>query len=249
MDIKQVGERGFLFTFYELKNEEYDCVTNIYAINGDKTFFICDTYLGPFYIKEVKEYLENTFGHKDYVVLNSHGHWDHIWGNSEFKECKIIAHELCRKYILENAELDLINHEKQFAKDKVEICLPNITFTDKLVFEDEEVEFFYSPGHTDDSASCYDRKDKVLFVGDNIDDPIPYFMCWNELEVYKATLENYLYKKADLIVQSHGDVTDNNLIRKNIEYILNLINGETFETEDLNFLKKHTVNLECLGIS
>lgn len=248
MDIKRVGERGILFTFYELKTKDYDCITNIYAINATNTFFICDTYLGGFYIKQIKEYLENNFGRKKYVVFNSHGHWDHIWGNSEFKEYQIISHELCRKYILENAELDLLNHEKAFAKDKIEICLPNITFTDKIVFEDEGIEFFYSPGHTEDSASCYDINDSTLFVGDNIDEPIPYFMCWNELEAYKFTLESYLSKKANFVVQSHGDVTDNNLIQKNIEYIDKLIRKIPMESDDLNFSKKHIVNLECLGI-
>lgn len=248
MNIKRVGKRGVLFTFFELKNSDYDCVTNIYAINGNRYFFICDTYLGQFYVKKVKEYLENNFGKKEYIIFNSHSHWDHIWGNSEFKDYQIISHELCKKYIIKDGEEDLINHAQQFAKDKIEIVLPNITFTEKIAFEEERIEFFYSPGHSEDSASCYDYEDRILFVGDNIDDPIPYFMCWNELDKYKDTLERYLEINADIIIQSHGDITNNYLIENNISYITKLIKKEKIDLTNNDILKKHMVNIECLKL-
>ncbi|MCT4544636.1 MAG: MBL fold metallo-hydrolase [Vallitalea sp.] len=249
MKIKRVGKRGILFTFFELKNLDYDCVTNVYVINGDRHFFLCDTYLGTYYIKKIKKYLEDNFGKKEYIIFNSHSHWDHIWGNSEFKNSKIIAHELCRKYISKYGEEDLINHEQQFAKDKIEIVLPNTTFIEKLVFEEEGVEFFYTPGHSEDSASCYDYKDNILFVGDNVDDPIPYFMCWGELDKYKETLELYLRINADIIVQSHGDITNNDLIKNNINYITKLITKEKIDLENKEILKKHLVNIESLKLN
>ncbi len=249
MKIIRVGERGILFTFFELKSSDYDCVTNVYAINGDKHFFICDTYLGTYYIKKIKKYLEDNFGKKEYIIFNSHSHWDHIWGNSVFKDFKIISHELCRKHIAKYGEEDLINHAQQFAKDKIEIVLPNTTFTEKIAFKEEGVEFFYTPGHSEDSASCYDHKDNVLFVGDNIDDPIPCFMCWSELDKYKETLELYLKINADIIVQSHGDITNNDLIKNNINYITKLITKEKIDLENKDILKKHLINIECLKLN
>jgi len=146
MNIEKVGKRGFLFTFFELKTPEYDCVTSIYAINGDGYFFICDTYLGPSYVKSVKEYLESRFGNKEYVAFNSHSHWDHIWGNSEFEGSRIIAHRLCREFMLETAAYDLEEHKGQFARDEIELVLPNTTFAERLTFHDEGIEFFHSPG-------------------------------------------------------------------------------------------------------
>lgn len=248
MDLKKIGTRGFLFTFYELKNSEYDCVTNIYAINGKNYFFICDTYLGPYYIKKVKNYLETSFGKKQYVVFNSHSHWDHIWGNCMFENSMIISHEKCREFILTNGKEELTEHMKQFAKENIKIILPNFTFNSKLNFTDEGLEFFYSPGHTKDSASCYDYSDNTLFVGDNIDDPIPCYICSNDLNEYKNTLEKYLSINACNIIQSHGEPAARMLIEDNINYLKKLISNESIKFDNPEALKKHLINLECLKL-
>ncbi|MCT4620458.1 MAG: MBL fold metallo-hydrolase [Marinisporobacter sp.] len=246
MEIKQVGIRGILFTFFELKNSKYDCVTNVYVIKGDKHFFICDTYLGPNYMKKIKKYLESNFGKKKYIVFNSHSHWDHIWGNSEFDDCMIIAHEKCKALIEKNGEEELRQNAKLFTNENINIVLPNITFEKKIKFEEEGLEFFYSPGHTEDSASCYDYINNTLFVGDNIDNPIPSSMCWNDLKEYKNTLEQYIKIDAEIIVQSHGDIMSKDVIRKNVDYISKLIGNEKIEITDKEVLKKHLDNVEYL---
>jgi len=247
MDIKQVGKRGLLFTFYELKNANYDCVTNVYVINGKNHFFICDTYLGPFYMKIIKNYLETNFGKKKYIIFNSHSHWDHIWGNYEFQDSMIISHEKCRISILKEGEEELASHASEFAKEDIKIITPNITFDSKFAFHEEGIEFFYSPGHSEDSASCYDYIDNTLFVGDNMDDPIPSFICWNELEKYRDTLEQYMNIGADIIVQSHGEVMTNDVLRKNKEYLDRLIANEKIHFENEEVMKKHLINIEYLN--
>ncbi|TCO76931.1 MBL fold metallo-hydrolase [Marinisporobacter balticus] len=246
MEIKHVGKRGILFTFFELENSRYDCVTNVYAIKGNQYFFICDTYLGPYFMKKVKQYLESNFGKKKYIIFNSHSHWDHIWGNSAFDNCMIIAHEKCKDLIEKNAQDELIENAERFAKENIHIVLPNITFEKKITFEEEGLEFFYSPGHTEDSASCYDYISNTLFVGDNIDNPIPSCICWNELKKYKDTLEQYSKIGADIIVQSHGDLNDKEVIRKNIAYISKLMTNEKIAFDDKDVLKKHLKNIEYL---
>lgn len=247
MNIKQVGKRGLLFTFYELKNANYDCVTNVYVINGKSHFFICDTYLGPFYMKIIKNYLETNFGKKKYIIFNSHSHWDHIWGNYEFQDSMIISHKKCRISILKEGEEELVNHASEFAKEDIKIIAPNITFDSKFTFHEEGIEFFYSPGHSEDSASCYDYIDNTLFVGDNIDDPIPSFICWNELEKYRDTLDHYMKIGADIIVQSHGDVMTNDVLGKNKEYLDKLIANEKIHFENEEVMKKHLINIKYLN--
>ena len=246
MKIKKVGQRGVLFTFFELKESSYDCVTNVYAINGNNYFFICDTYLGPYYIKMVKEYLETNYGKKEYIVFNSHSHWDHIWGNSEFKDFIIVSTEKCRSFIIEDGEEELTAHTDQFAKEDIEIVVPNLTFEKRIIFEDEGIEFFSSPGHSEDSGSCYDFIDNVLFVGDNVDDPIPSFLCWTDLDKYIDTLKRYLQLGANTIVQSHGDILDNYLVKRNIEYLEKLKENEEMEFESEEVLKKHLYNVRYL---
>lgn len=246
MEIKNVGKRGILFTFFELKNPKYDCVTNVYVIKGNKYFFVCDTYLGPYFMKKIKQYLESNFGKKKYIVFNSHSHWDHIWGNSEFDDCMIIAHRKCKDLIERNAEDELVEKAELFAKENIDIVLPNITFEEKIKFEEEGLEFFYSPGHTEDSASCYDYINNTLFVGDNIDNPIPSYICWTELEEYKGTLEQYIKIDPEIVVQSHGDITNKDVIRKNLDYLSRLMTNGKIEFNDKKVLKKHLDNIEYL---
>jgi len=246
MKIEKVSNRGLLFTFDELNIAPYNCKTNVYVIIGKNDYYICDTYLGPYFMKKIKHHLELNYGLKNYIVFNSHSHWDHIWGNCEFKESKIIAHEKCREFLLDSGLEDLELLKNQFAKEDIEIILPNITFSTVIKFEDDELEFFYSPGHSEDSASCFDHREKTLFVGDNIDDPIPSFMCWWNLAAYRETLKKYELFNAERVVQSHGPIISPDVILQNIEYLDILIKGDPIKFERIEVEEKHQNNIHFL---
>lgn len=193
----------------------------MFAINAEDTFYICDTYLSPSFMRQVKDYLEKLYGVKKYVVFNSHSHWDHIWGNYEFIDCPIIAHNLCAKGIKLNGELEHDKWKGVFKYEEFPIVTPNVTFDDHIIFEEDEIEFFYSPGHTKDSSSCYDSIGDMLFVADNIDDTNPSYLNMTELLEYKSVLERYLNIDAKWVVHSHGDVTNNRAIKRILEDIEN----------------------------
>ncbi|CAH2213768.1 hypothetical protein [Tepidibacter aestuarii] len=59
----------------------------------------------------------------------------------------------------------------------------------------------------------------------------------------------YLEIGADIIVQSHGDITNNDLIKNNISYITKLIRKEKIDLGNKDILKKHLVNIECLKLN
>lgn len=230
MKVQEVGTRGFFFSF----DDPYR--TNLYVINGEQYLFICDTFLGPEPMKEVLSFLEEKeFTSKPIIVFNSHHDYDHIWGNQCFKDSIILAHNLCRKKIEEIGESDLkdyVDHKK----GDVELTLPNVLFSEKVIFVEEGVEFFHSPGHTEDSSSCYDQIDEVLFVGDNIETPLPYLRKLN-LKNYTETLDDYIARKPIVILSGHDDLmfTDK-LIRENLEYLKNFAPGKIDRTD---FTKKH----------
>lgn len=247
MKIKKIKNRSVLFTFEELNVSPFYCITNVLVIVGKNRYYICDTYLGESYMNDVKRYLEENYGIKEYVVFNSHAHWDHIWGNCAFKNSKIIAHEKCRAFIRSDGETYLEHHKKQFAKDNVEIVLPNETFSEYIAFDEDDLVFFYSPGHSEDAASCFDDKEKILFVGDNIDAPIPSFFDWEDLNGYIRTLEKYLTYEPEYVIQSHGDVMPSEIIDQNIQYLRHLIEGKPMSFESEEVVKKHKNNVEFVN--
>ncbi|MCK4259594.1 MAG: MBL fold metallo-hydrolase [Halanaerobiales bacterium] len=241
MQIKKVGKRGTLFTFYDLLESEFECTTNVYLINGNKYIFICDTFLGPESMREVNNYIDSNIGEKPIIIFNSHSDWDHIWGNCFFSSSIIISHQLCREMVEEEGERYLKKYE-QFYRGKVKIVLPNVTFQDKISFPEEGIEFYYSPGHTIDSCTCYDMVDQILYVGDNVEDPIPYLSS-NLMDEYQSSMVEYINKDVKLIIPGHGDVTTKELVKRNINYIQNFISGTVEFGDDEKFNRIHEENL------
>ena len=69
LNIIKVHNRGILFTFEELNTPPFNCVTNVYVIVSKNKYYICDTYLGPSYMKKIKQYLESSYGLKKIYCL------------------------------------------------------------------------------------------------------------------------------------------------------------------------------------
>ncbi|MDH4215094.1 MAG: MBL fold metallo-hydrolase [Candidatus Thorarchaeota archaeon] len=242
LKIQRLGTRGSLFTFDE------DYLTNVYIVFGPEHTFILDTHLGPDSMKYVlQEIEERTTEELPIVIFNSHADYDHYWGNCAFDNANIVGHELCKERIIAESEGDLIKHANE-KKGEIVIVPPNITFQENLRFEKDGVIFFYTPGHKLDSASCYDEKDRVLFVGDNVESPLPYLNHPN-FDQYIQTLESYLKFDSSLIIAGHDPPLKNtDLIQRNIDYLLNFkewrIDLSSMETSELHRHIEH--NLESI---
>jgi cyclase len=237
MKVQRVGKRGIVFTFFELDNYP----TNVFVSEGLNHMFVCDTFLGPVSMEEIKTYIRYHFEEIPYIIFNSHSHWDHIWGNCAF-ESLIISHDLCRKTIAREGKLELEQYE-EYAQGNVKIVLPTVTFKKSILFPDDDIKFFYTPGHTRDSASCLDYTDNILFVGDNVEAPIPY-LFYDDLREYTHTLQEYLDLRANVIVPGHGTIPDESLIRENLDYVEAFIQNDTEKYEKGKYQCIHQTNLK-----
>ncbi|MGY5877132.1 MAG: hypothetical protein RTU30_15380, partial [Candidatus Thorarchaeota archaeon] len=133
-------------------------------------------------------------------------------------DASIYSHESCFTRLRDEGEVSLIKHAA-FQRGEVKLVFPNQPFPDRVVFDNGNIEFFYSPGHTTDSVSCIDRVDRVLFVGDNVESPIPIIYS-ADTDRYLATLTEYLTMEWDILVASHDPVLFNDsLIHENIKYL------------------------------
>ncbi|MCE7737848.1 MAG: MBL fold metallo-hydrolase [Candidatus Heimdallarchaeota archaeon] len=230
MKVQKVGSRGYVFTF----KDPYKL--NIYVINGEEHIFICDTGFGSDSVNELLDYLRTIDIHsKPFIVFNSHADYDHVWGNHVFKESEIIAHELSPEIFQKEGE-EILEKYAEHKRGEVVLTPPNKLFKEKIVFDVEGVEFYHSPGHTLESSSCFDHKEKILFVGDNIESPFPYINFLN-LENYCNSLREYLTRNAKIIISGHDEVMfDETLIQENLQYL------ETIQSRKIdrkNFTKQH----------
>ncbi|MGI6486506.1 MAG: MBL fold metallo-hydrolase [Thermoanaerobacterales bacterium] len=214
MKLQKIKNRGFLFTFYN--SPDWDL--NIHLIIGKKHNFIIDTGLGSKSIEPVMEYINNDL--KPIIVINTHHHWDHIWGNGVFKNCTIISHRLCRE-IIEGKWVSMLQDNRHYCYGNVEKHLPNLLFEEELYFPDDEIRIVYTPGHTIDCISVMDERENVINVGDNIGDTveqiIPEIDC--NKEIYINTLMNYSKINFDTCISGHNVVLDKSVIHNILKKI------------------------------
>lgn len=217
MKTTRVGRRGLLASF----DDPY--FTNVYVIQTESRVFVLDTFLGSSPMHELIEFLnKDGFGDKPVIIFNSHADYDHYWGNDTLKPDLVIGHTKCRERILSEGVISL-QENKQHKRGEVLICPPNLTFRSRLHFPEDNIHFFYSPGHTLDSASCYDGEDKVLFVGDNVESPIPLLNHPN-FDEYMRTLSAYLKYEWNYLVAGHDPLMKTpEIIRRNMEYLRGFI--------------------------
>lgn len=247
MIIEKIGNRGVYFT-YEDGDAPIAGNTSIYLINADNKIFLCDTHMGSKSMEHVKQYInEQQLNDKEIIVFNSHADWDHIWGNCVFKDATIIGHKLCRRRMEQEGEFDL-ERKKKYHNGFVELKLPNLTFDSKLEFQDDEIEFIYTPGHTIDSSICFDKRDSVVFVGDLLEYPLPVTNYY-DLEAYLKTLEFIKSLPAKIILSAHSGRIDEELFDDNMEYIKNLLLKKPIEIEDEECSGCHDYNLKSMLIS
>lgn len=239
LDINKVGNRGTLFTFYDL-----GIPTNVYVISGNKYLYIIDTYLGPDIMDKINQHILEKQGYKTMMVVNTHSHWDHVWGNCLYKSSLIISHVFCREIMKKEGHTELKKHDK-YKRGEVAITYPNLTFTDKLYFEEDNILIYHTPGHTEDGISIVDLEDRVLYGGDNLERPIPYITSKNLMQ-YEKVLEDYLKLNVDTVIGGHTGCEDKDLIRNNLYYIRKLQIGDTAEFEHGEYTDTHRANMKSL---
>jgi len=205
MKITELGTRNVVFTF-EL--DEWDL--NLHLIKGDVYNYIIDTGLGSNSIKPILEYIKGD--DKPVVAINSHFHWDHVWGNHCFKDSIIISSKQCRD-IIDKQWDEMMGRCNNYVDGEVKKKLPTLVFEDELYFPDDDILLFYTPGHTSDCISVYDGKDKVLNVGDNIGDTMEELIPTLEepKTLFLHTLKKY--QELDIIscVSGHNQIVDKNV--------------------------------------
>lgn len=213
MVVTPVGQRGRIVSFPELGT------TNIYLVLASRRTFVCDTFLGPEPMAEVKAFLAAEGRTQPIVVFNSHKDWDHVWGNCAFPDAQFVATEECAANLYEHFASELEQYGGM-AQGEIVSVYPSLLFSDRLVFADDRVLFLATPGHTSGSASCLDMTDNVLYVGDNVEFPVPHLLC-SDLDAYSRTLDLYLSLSPAALVTGHGPLGTATLetLRANLAYV------------------------------
>lgn len=192
----------------------------IYVILGKNKNYMIDTGCGSTDVKLILDYLKDQNLCKQLIVINTHFHWDHIWGNFYTGANAIISHKLCYDMIIENWD-EMLSHNSDYISGDVKLALPTITFDNMLYIEEDNLVLFHSAGHTIDGICVYDEVDKVMYAGDNIGDDeeviVPELM--NTKEEYLKALQRINEFDYRYILSGHNTVQDKNFVNKIMEAV------------------------------
>jgi glyoxylase-like metal-dependent hydrolase (beta-lactamase superfamily II) len=206
--------RPGVFAIYE--PHQYEEVIS-YLILGSQRALLFDTGLGIGDIRSVVRHLTEL----PVTVLNSHTHFDHIGGNSQFNEILAANTAYTRRNSrgASHVELQEIlapgrlcgSMPRNFKRDSYAIPPFHIS---RFVKDDETIdlggrklEVLRTPGHTPDSLSLLDRQNKLLLTGDTFyAGPIFLYVPESDVTAYKRSIERLakLVPELELVLPGHN---------------------------------------------
>jgi cyclase len=180
--------------------------------------FVIDTLMRPQDMLPVLDLLDERAGERRTVVVNTHHHWDHVYGNAAFPGVDIIAQHACPRLLIAQGRTA---DESVPLQPPEGVPPPAITFGDRLTFSDEPetVHLIHTPGHSEDSLVVFLAGARLLFAGDTLEWPLPNFAQRDGMGVWIHTLRQLKQLPVKLIVPSHGPAMGRALIDANERYI------------------------------
>lgn len=161
------------------------------------------------------------------ILVNSHGHSDHVFGNRRFRPAAIWGHERCVTFVerwFEEMRANLAAAMPELAEElaAVEADPPDRTFADAVTLDvgGREVELRYlGRGHTDNDVVARVPDADVLAAGDLLENGAPpsfgdaYPLDW------PATAERLvgLLGPSAVVLPGHGDPGDRAFAERQLE--------------------------------
>ncbi len=206
---EEIGDR-----VYVRRYEFYD--QNIGLVLGDGEAMVIDTRSTHVQAREILSDLRHLTSAPVSVVVDTHGHFDHVYGNHVFRPAQIWGHERCVDFIARTGEARRANiaaTEPELAADLPEVVIdpPDRTFSETAYIDvgGRRVELrFLGRGHTDHDIVVRVPGAGVLFVGDLLESGnVPYFgdgypIDWPETAFRVAEMVD------NVVVPGHGDHAD-----------------------------------------
>jgi glyoxylase-like metal-dependent hydrolase (beta-lactamase superfamily II) len=188
------------------------------VIVTERRVFVVDTLSDPADMGPVLDFVRERAGDRRVVVVNTHHHWDHVYGNAAFSDVDIVAQRACPRLI--QAQLGSADESLRLPPPEG-VPLPNVTFGDRLTYggADETVHLIHAPGHSEDSLVVFLKEARLLFGGDTVEWPLPNFGQRDGAEAWIRTLRQLKQLPVDRVVPSHGAVMGKEIVDANERYI------------------------------
>jgi glyoxylase-like metal-dependent hydrolase (beta-lactamase superfamily II) len=213
---QEVGDRVWVRRYESLDQ-------TIGAIGGEAGLAVIDTRANYPLADELRNDLRQLPGEL-VAVVNTHGHWDHVFGNARFAPLPIWGHVRCADFIAATGDAIRATLTEWFpdqatAFREVVLTPPTELFEDTATLDlgDRQIDLrFLGRGHTDNDTVAVVSDASVLFAGDLLENaPAPGFgdsypMSWPETGAALLELVE------DTVVPGHGDPFDRSFAARQV---------------------------------
>jgi glyoxylase-like metal-dependent hydrolase (beta-lactamase superfamily II) len=217
----EVGERVFLrrYAFFDQQ---------IGVIAGDDELLLVDTRSSHLQAEEIRADLRSLSPLPVGVVVNTHHHFDHAFGNHVFRPATIWGHVRCaaRMRAVDERAMARIATEEPALADQLRAVVvdpPDRTFEETAAVDvgGRRVELRHlGRGHTDDDIVVLVPDTGVLFAGDLLEQgAVPWFGDAYPLD-WPETVSRLLELVRAAVVPGHGDVGDRHFVEEQLAAFL-----------------------------
>ncbi len=197
-----------------------------YAIVDGADALVYDTHVTVQHAAFIRKTLTDA-GVKNFTVVLSHWHLDHVAGSEAFDDCRIISnkrtldHLSRRKAAIESGEHSgppVINP----------LVLPTQTFEGRMQLQVGKlrVELLEANIHSDDATVLWLAPERLLLAGDTLEDTVTYVGEPENFDIHLAELDRLWALRPERILPNHGDPEiialggyERTFIRANQQYI------------------------------
>jgi glyoxylase-like metal-dependent hydrolase (beta-lactamase superfamily II) len=156
--------------------EEVDC----FAIVSNSHVVIVDTFSTPEEALEMMEVINPSLKTRELLVINTHQHYDHAWGNFIFAadgaySAPIVAHQNSKAYLEQQHKTLLEMQAASLRFENVKIIPPTQYFAGNFIIKagDLTLEFIEAFGHSGDQVAIWIPEIETLLPADALEFPFP----------------------------------------------------------------------------
>lgn len=204
-------------------------LVDLFIITTERYLIVFDTGNAPEQMQEIMEAVKEDLKGRQLLVINSHQHFDHVWGNVLFVQnypAPIIGHQKALETATD-AEAKKYLAEEQAKKSflaNVELIPPTLTFSATFTIHgsDLTLHLFPTPGHSSDHTSVWIPEIETMLAADTAEHPIPYAASDGSIKQLEQDLELLKSFKPKIVLPCHGGTLEPALIDRNLRYFKTL---------------------------
>lgn len=222
----------------EIKPGVFGCLmdndtANAGFIATDRGVIVIDTLNTPARGRALAEAIQSRTGKPVIFVLNTHHHYDHVFGNQAF-DAPIIGHCALAGQLSQAAARDLMpiamaariseHPQDRWLADELELIYPNLIFERHLLLDMPPVRMIvrHLGGHTPDTSIVDLPEEGILFASDLVFEGRVPFLRQANIEATVKALDELEKLGIRIVVPGHGQICDLDYVGRVKNYIVDL---------------------------